>query len=98
MVDWKKEFKASDLFKRDKAPDGEEVGIDPAEPKAADEPATSLLKKEIHLFGGKKKAPKASKAPKEPKPAKAPRAEGNAVPWYKKEVSLKKGKAAEAEP
>src|SRR5436305_1967235 len=77
---------------------GVEVGIDPAEPEAADEPAKSLLKKEIHLFGGKKKAPKASKAPKEPNPAKAPRAEGDAVPWYKKEVSLKKGKAAEAEP
>ena len=71
MVDWKKEYKTSDLFKRDKAPAGDEPGADPAELEAADEPATSLLKKEIHLFGGKKKAPK---APKEPKPAKAPRA------------------------
>jgi type IV pilus assembly protein PilM len=88
MVDWKKEYKTSDLFKRDKAPEGREAGTDQTEPEAAaDEPATSLLKKEIHLFGGKKKAPK---APKEPKPAKAPRVEGDDVPWYKKEVSLKR--------
>jgi type IV pilus assembly protein PilM len=91
MVDWKKDYKTSDLFKRDKASKDEAATA--AEPEsAADEPAPSLLKKEIHLFGGK------SKAPKEPKPAKAPRTEGADVPWYKKEVSLRKGKAAAPAP
>src|SRR5690242_9278785 len=99
MVDWKKDYKASDLFKRDKASKEaaaeSEAAVEGDEDHAVEQPQ-SLLKKEIHLFGRK---PKAARAPKEPKAAKTPKAPkepkpDSDVPWYRKEVSLK-SKAAD---
>jgi type IV pilus assembly protein PilM len=84
MVDWKKEYKVSDLFKRDRAPVAEDASL--VEPQA-DAPAVPWYKKEVSL---KRKAPAAPKAR-----ASEPQGEP-VVPWYRKEVSLKRKAPAAA--
>jgi type IV pilus assembly protein PilM len=100
---WKKEIS---LRKAPVAKAGVEAAAHVDAPESAE--ATPFWKKEIRLGGGAK-APKASKAPKAEKPAKQPKApkakkvkaekptaaEGEKVSFWKKDISLGKGKQPE---